>query len=259
MGQPFDGQPFDTDAESVPTVGRSQLVLVDGRTFAISDEAGQMSSPTHGLVYDDLRHLSEFVCWLKSTPTELLACSSPTPLSAVMVARCTPTLEGASTVLTRRRWVASGLREDIQLRNNSMAEVDLTVSLRVGADFAHIFDVKAGRPMSAGAIEYEGGEVRIVAPVDRANARTEIVCHPHPDSVDTSSGILRWHLILPGRSDATICIAIEPVVDDIAGGLAFPCGVNPERATPLRRLAKWKAGVPTLVSSDPRLATVVDC
>ena len=50
--------PLDADAETVPPVLRHQLVLVDGRTFAISDEAGQMWAPTHGLVHDDLRHLS---------------------------------------------------------------------------------------------------------------------------------------------------------------------------------------------------------
>ena len=48
---------LDADAEAVPSV-RHQLVLLDGRTFAISDEAGQMRAPTHGLVHDDLRHLS---------------------------------------------------------------------------------------------------------------------------------------------------------------------------------------------------------
>ena len=34
--------PLDADAESVATIGRGQLVLVDGRTFAISDEGGEM-------------------------------------------------------------------------------------------------------------------------------------------------------------------------------------------------------------------------
>ena len=41
--------PLDAAADTVPSIGRRQLVLVDGRTFAISDEAGQMTAATHGL------------------------------------------------------------------------------------------------------------------------------------------------------------------------------------------------------------------
>ncbi len=251
-------QPFDTVAASVPTLGLRHLVLIDGRTFAISDEAGQIHSPTHGLVHGDLRHLSVFECWVESTPTELLACSSPTPLSAVIVARLAPAAEAASIVLTRRRWVAGGMREEVQFRNNSTDDLALTVNLRVRADFAHIFDVKAGRTTAPGEMHHHGGVVAITASVHGANARTSIVCSPRPDTVDTTSGILRWELTVPARDDASICIAVEPIVDDVAGGLAFPCGVNPASAIPLRQLERWKAGVPTVVSTDPRIATVVD-
>src|SRR6478752_5903684 len=51
--------PMDSPATSVPATVGAQLVLVEGRSFAISDTAGQMMSGTHGLVHDDLRHLSE--------------------------------------------------------------------------------------------------------------------------------------------------------------------------------------------------------
>jgi len=112
--------PLDSAAESVPSVGRRQLVLVDGRTFAISDEAGQMSAATHGLVHDDLRHLSHFVLTLGQGETEVLASSAPTPLSAVIVARLGRGAESSRrAVMTRRRWVASGLREDVHVHNTS--------------------------------------------------------------------------------------------------------------------------------------------
>ena len=79
--------PLDTDADTVPPVLRHQLVLVDGRTFAISDEGGQMWAPTHGLVHDDLRHLSRLDASLDEGPIEVLASTAPTPLSAVIVGR----------------------------------------------------------------------------------------------------------------------------------------------------------------------------
>ena len=78
---------FDAGAETVPSVPRHQLVLVDGRTFSISDEAGEMWAPTHGLVHDDVRHLSRLQATIEGSTIEVLASTSPTPLSAVIVGR----------------------------------------------------------------------------------------------------------------------------------------------------------------------------
>ena len=87
-------EPLDADAGSVPSIGRRQLVLVDGRTFAISDESGQMNAPTHGVVHDDLRHLSRFEVRVREAPLEVLASSAPTPLTAVVVGRVEPAAGG---------------------------------------------------------------------------------------------------------------------------------------------------------------------
>src|SRR5215216_2124557 len=107
---------FDGDAGSVPGTPLRPLVLVDGRTFAISDEAGQMFAATHGLVHDDLRHLSRLDVTVDGRDLDVLASGASTPLSAVIVARLRGR-EGSTSsgVLTRRRWVAGGLREDVHL------------------------------------------------------------------------------------------------------------------------------------------------
>ncbi len=95
--------PLDAEASSVPTIRRGQLVLVDGRTFAISDEAGQMHGGTDGMVHDDLRHLSEFVLSVADTDIDVLASSAPAPLSAVIVASLVkPNEPTVRAVLTRR-------------------------------------------------------------------------------------------------------------------------------------------------------------
>ena len=74
-------------ANTVPAGGRHDLVTVDGRSFAISGESGDMAAATHGLVYDDLRHLSRLRMTVTGGRVELLAASTPTPLSAVVVSR----------------------------------------------------------------------------------------------------------------------------------------------------------------------------
>ena len=66
-------------ADTVPAGGRHDLVTVDGRSFAISGEAGDMAAATHGLVYDDLRHLSRLRMTVTGGRVELLAASTPDP------------------------------------------------------------------------------------------------------------------------------------------------------------------------------------
>ncbi len=68
-------------------------MTVDGRSFSISDEGGDMVAATHGLVYDDLRHLSRLRLEVVGGRTELLAASTPTPMSAVVVSRVATDVE----------------------------------------------------------------------------------------------------------------------------------------------------------------------
>jgi len=106
-------------ANTVPAGGRHDLVTVDGRSFAISGESGDMAAATHGLVYDDLRYLSRLRMTVTGGRVELLAASTPTPLSAVVVSRvltsvdngradapAEPLGEVADVLAIRRRWLA---------------------------------------------------------------------------------------------------------------------------------------------------------
>src|SRR5215203_6061229 len=143
-------QPLDAEASSVPSIGRRQIVLVDGRTFAISDDSGQMLGVTHGMVHDDLRHLSLFSVDVLEADADVLAAKSATPLSAVIVARLGRAHDSSvHAVMTRRRWVAGGLREDVHVHNTSPVSQRWSVRMRFAADFAHVFAVKAGQPGTA--------------------------------------------------------------------------------------------------------------
>jgi glycogen debranching enzyme len=248
--------PLDRDAESVPSTGRGQLVLVDGRTFAISDEAGQMTGPTHGLVYDDLRHLSRLWIAIDGVEPEVLASSAPTPLSAVIVARVGRPTDTARGVLTRRRWVASGLREDVHVHNTTPTRHKWVLRVRVSADFAHVFDVKAGLSAPDHELRSEGGGWVIMS--GETGTESRMRTHPVPDEIDVSTGTLTWLLDVGPRRESVVSITVEPVVDGVPAGLAFPCGSTPAQAIPMRRLASWKRSVPRIVSTDPRLALVTD-
>ena len=62
-----------------------------------------MAAPTHGLVYDDVRHLSRLRMTVTGGRVELLAASTPTPFSAVVVSRVTRAVDGRAATPGRRR------------------------------------------------------------------------------------------------------------------------------------------------------------
>jgi len=251
------GDPLDADAASVPSIGRRQLVLVDGRTFAISDEAGQMSAATHGMVHDDLRHLRRFDLQFVDADLDVLAASAPTPLSAVVVAKVTDRRDPAvHAVLTRRRWIAGGLREDVHVHNTSSVAQSWSLQLRMSADFAHVFDVKAGLSGLSRAAVANGAGWHIAS--EAGDASTQLQFAPVPDRVDPGSGTMHWLLTIPPRAERVVTLTAEPFSDGVAAGLAFPIGLVPTDAIPMRRLATWRASVPRVVSSDPRFALAVE-
>jgi glycogen debranching enzyme len=240
----------------VPWV-RRQLVVLDGRTFALSDDAGDMHGGPHGLVHDDRRHLSRLRVTVDDATVETLSSSTPTPLSAVVVARLSRQREVTeSAVLIRRRWVAGGLREDIHVRNTSGRSQSWSLRVALGADFAHLFDVKAGI----------GGELHMLAPTedgfaivaDDAEHASTVRTLPSPSGAELGAGELWWELEVPPRTERAVCLTVEPVVGGVPGGLAFPCGLEPAEAIPVRRLQRWHANVPSVASADGRLPTVVD-
>ena len=72
--------PLDARAESVPVVGApGEITLVDGRTFAISDHAGNCLGGTHGVVHDDLRHVSKLRVWIDDGELHTLASTRADP------------------------------------------------------------------------------------------------------------------------------------------------------------------------------------
>ena len=249
--------PLDAEATSVPSVGRGQLILVDGRTFAISDDAGQMLAGTHGLVHDDLRHLSRLEMTVVDADVEILATDAPTPLSAVVVGRLVRASDPpVRALLIRRRWIADGLREDVRIHNTSAVDQTWTLRMQMAADFAHVFDVKAGLGGEPQIVGEERGGWRIDGEADAASTRIRV--DPSPDRFDRSTGAFEWDVRVAARQDVTIALTAEPVVDDLGAGLAFPIGLAPADAIPMRRVRSWQDAVPRVVSTDPRLMPVVE-
>ena len=258
-------------AGTVPSGGRHDLVTVDGRSFAISDEAGDMLAATHGLVYDDLRHLSRLRLTVTGGRVELLAASTPVPLSAVVVSRVTTPVEddakddpaGASghvaeVLAVRRRWLAGSLVEVLSLRNSHEQPVSVRLELELAADFAHVFDVKGGRAGHETPARVEvlsPGRWRLTSTVD-AQDSTAVLMDPEPHDMDAGNGTAGWHLRIGGRDEVIVSITVQPISAGVPADLERPSELA--RAKPIRQLSAWRAAVPTVVSLDPRLPAAVD-
>ncbi|MBA2952485.1 amylo-alpha-1,6-glucosidase [Nocardioides sp. CGMCC 1.13656] len=270
---------FNSAADGVPAGGRHDLVTVDGRCFAISAEAGDMVAGTHGLVYDDLRHLSRLQLTVNGDRVELLGASTPTPLSAVVVSRVVARVDGdgdgdgadpgqgtigtehrgdhAGVLLIRRRSLAGCLLEELTLRNPHPMPVSVHVQLEVAADFAHVFDVKSGtadRERASVAVD-PSGTWTLGSPRDPQDS-TRVLMEPRPDEVDPDGGAATWRLQVPGQGEVTVAVTVQPVSAGVPADLERPAALA--RGTAVRELSAWRAGLPSAVSLDPRLPTAID-
>ena len=258
--RPERADPLAEDAAEVPSVQPTDVTLVDGRSFAISDASGDIRAGVQGFVYDDVRHLSELVLTVSGHRTELLIGAAPTPLSGVFVSRLQDESSGAATTLlvTRKRWLVDGLRDEIHVQNLGGAPAEAEVSLAVGADFAHLFDVKAGRSSETIADLVRGEDGWLLADARTDASATRIRCRPPPDEHDLSIRTLRWVLHLAPRTTARVCVTAEAVQDEVPRPIPIPCGVEVAESIPVRASAMWKEAAPKVVSSDARLVQAVD-
>ena len=273
MGDSGEMSELHALADSVPAGGRHDLVTVDGRSFAISGESGDMTSATHGLVYDDLRHLSRLRLGVDGPRTELLAALTPTPLSAVTVSRVVTAVEReadrgpdpgaqvADVLVIRRRWLSGGLVEQLTLRNPHRLAVAVRLELEVAADFAHVFDVKSGvvaDRVGAVAADGPGG-----GPSPRRHRQTPGAgpAGQHRDrpgagagATDLARGAASWNLQILGGEEATVTVTVRPVSAGVPARLEPPWS----DAVSIRGMTAWRSRVPTATCLDARIPAALD-
>ena len=233
-----------------------------------------MVAATHGLVYDDVRHLSRLRMTVNRGDIELLSATTPTPLSALTVSRALVDVEGsreghtagadepehpgvAELLLVRRRWLAGCLVEELTLRNSHSVPAVVHLELEAAADFAHVFDVKSGQAQGATASVEAGpdGTWTFGSPHDTEDS-TRLRMEPPPKKVDPKRGLARWDLRVEPRGEVVVTLTVQPVSAGVAADRERPLQLA--RGTALRELPAWRTSLPTVVSLDPRLPTAVD-
>jgi len=129
-----------------PELGTDAIAILEGRTFMFSDSLGDVPAGSiGGLLHDDTRFLSSWELTLNGQPLSLLKSRVVDYYSAAFFLTNTemPGLRANTLTVRRFRFVGNGLHEQVGVYNSSSEAVRFELRLRVGADFADLFEVKS--------------------------------------------------------------------------------------------------------------------
>jgi glycogen debranching enzyme len=151
-------------------------------------------------------------------------------------------------LLTRRRYVGRGMREDLTLSNYGEEPAFCSLEVLLGCDFADLFEVKEGRVQKAGDSAVTTEPSRIAFSYRRGAFRrgTHIDFTESPSFSET---VAVYEVIVPPRGEWQTCLQLTPVIDEVSIVPRYLCGQPVERSTPVERLASWRRRLPR-VSTD---------
>lgn len=255
--------PFNTerrrDERVIETEYFHQVTMVNGRTFTVANDHGELVGATTGTIFEDLRMLSHLrVHVAPGGARERLALDTPSPFHTTVVTRPIDA-DGARELIVHRQWIGRGARHDIEVHNTHPTDsVQRSLTVEIDTDFAHLFDVKdassAGRATGSPSVLSWNDDAGHLEHPGNAALRVAIRSSSAPDTVDTRSKALVWNVVVPPSSSTTIALTFEPIWDGTPAGLLYPLGTLPPDATPALRLRDWHENAPLLVTDDARLA-----
>jgi len=240
------------------------LTILEGSTFCLSDERGDIADPVMGLFADDTRFLSRWILTINGQRPLRLSSDKVEYFSAAFYLR-NPIAGGLDQdVLSigRDRFIGDGMQEHIVVQNHAPHPVEFELALEVGTDFADIFAVKEhdfalGHPDSAsplpelalGEFDPEGNQFVFV---DGPKRLTQVLLS-QPGEVNGSS--VRYSIALQSREEWRLRADVIPSADGVrvAVGQAerrFGDELSRVRSS----LSAWHLSVPHLRASWEQLA-----
>ncbi len=120
------------------------LTILEGSTFCVSDERGDIVEPTMGFFAHDTRFLSRWALTINGARPLMLASRKVEYYSAAFFLRnpVVGGLENDELSIGRERFVGDAMQEHIVVSNHSRRTISFEVALELGNDFADIFAVK---------------------------------------------------------------------------------------------------------------------
>src|ERR687887_113471 len=165
------------------------LTILEGSTFCICNERGDVDGETTGFFAEDTRFLSVLRLRVNGAEPLLLSSGKVEYFSAAFYMR-NPLAGGLSqdvVSIMRERFIGDAMQDRLVLQNQSMSRQKLELALEFGTDFADILAVKShdfalGDPLSAHPLpplaeaRYDEGHNQFVL-VDSGDsgARTQVI------------------------------------------------------------------------------------
>src|SRR6266511_6126329 len=120
------------------------LTILEGSTFCICDDLGDVGAETSGFFAEDMRFLSVLRLTIDGERPLLLSSDRIEYFSAAFFLRNAPSARLAQDTVSimRRRFVGDAMQDVVIVQNQTSAPVRLTLACEVGTDFADIFVVK---------------------------------------------------------------------------------------------------------------------
>jgi glycogen debranching enzyme len=233
------------------------FTILEGSTFCICDDIGDVGGATSGLFADDTRFLSRLKLTLNGATPLPLSAGKVEYFSAAFFLRNPPAggLKHDQVAITRERFVGEGMQDVVVLENESIEPVSLELGFEFAADFADILSVKQhdfalGDPVHAKPLpgpapsRYDAEHNQFVLEDPEDSLRTQIILS-RQGRVDGSS--VTFPVDLGPRERWEVRIDVVPVSD---GDVLVPKTVErrfgEERGRVRDSLAAWQLRVPQL-------------
>ncbi|HEX4931211.1 MAG TPA: glycogen debranching N-terminal domain-containing protein [Gaiellaceae bacterium] len=244
------------------------LTILEGSTFCICDEIGDLDGKTSGLFAEDTRFLSRLELRIDGVRPLLLSSGKVEYFSAAFYLRnpVVPGLPQDTLSIWRERFVGEGMQDHLILRNESAEPLSFELELEVGTDFADIITVKEhdfalGHPATArplpppAAARFDAVANQLVLEeATNGGAKTQVL-FSQPGTIDGPRVVFRLELAPRERWQLRV-----DVVPALSGAEAHPVAVErhfgQERDKVQESLATWRLRIPQLraESDDLRLA-----
>ena len=121
------------------------LTILEGSTFCVSDERGDISEPTMGFFAHDTRFLSRWALTINGARPLILSSRKVEYYSAAFFLR-NPVVGGLGhdeISIARERFIGDAMQEHLVVSNHSPRRLAFDLALEIENDFADIFSVKA--------------------------------------------------------------------------------------------------------------------
>ena len=237
----------------------TQFRILEGATFCICDEVGDLHGNVEGLFADDTRFLSCLKLTIDGERPLLLTSDKIEYFSAAFFMRNRPTAALGQDVLSirRERFVGDGMQDTILVVNESMDHAEFELAVEVGADFADIFAVKnydfaLGDPLRAdplpprlgGAFDPDRNQFLISDDDTDFDLKTQVIFSERGEASDST---MRYRLSLKPRERWQLHVDVFPLPD---GELVAPRFADRRFGEEVGRvrdsLAAWQLRVPQL-------------